>query len=178
MRTVEWIEVGVGRPVGIGVLTEGLGSQVQSLQISMNLDNMGIGSPRGNIAEDGKAGDNTCAMANFLNTQTGTAWTSGVPGSVSAYPAGELCALAAAKKQPPPGPPPPPPPQPCPAGQKRDIASGTCVAIVCPAGQQLNPTTNQCELVAPVTTTGTKKSNWGLALLGAAAVVAGLYALG
>jgi len=66
------------------------------------------------------------------------------------------------------------PPPACPKGQQRD-SSGRCVAIQCPSGQQLDPATGKC--VTPPTAGGKKKSNWGLALLGAAAVIAGAYAL-
>lgn len=67
----------------------------------------------------------------------------------------------------------------CDPGQKFDPAQGKCVDIECPEGQVFDPVANECTAPPPVTSTkrGAKKSGWGLALLGAAAVALGYFAI-
>lgn len=63
---------------------------------------------------------------------------------------------------------------PCPRGQQRDPETGSCHDIVCGQGQALDPESGEC-----VATAKKKKgkTNWGVALLGAAVVAAGAFAL-
>jgi hypothetical protein len=64
-----------------------------------------------------------------------------------------------------PPPPPPSPPSPPPS-------------TTCPAGQVFDPTTKKCiSPTSPTASTGKSKSNWGLAILGGAAVIAAAFAL-
>lgn len=104
---VEWITEAPQLLGNVGQLSQ---SDVLGLQVQMNIDNRCIGSPRAGIEEDGIAGSETCAMAEFLNGKTGTPWDGSLcpgGGPVSAYPAAELCAMAS--KPAPPGPSTPPP---------------------------------------------------------------------
>lgn len=68
-------------------------------------------------------------------------------------------------------------PGPCPAGQQRDLTTGTCRLISCPDGKQLDPATGQC--ITPQRTSGRrkKKDNTGILLLGVAALAAGVFTL-
>lgn len=154
---------GVNAPTD-GTLGQLSDSDVLGLQSMMNTDFRCIGEESRVIAEDGKAGPATCAAAQYLNTKTGTPYNPECAGfgggAVGSYPASTLCAMAA---------PPPAPPQPTPP-----------VTPSCPDGQVLDPASNKCipAPAPPPTGKKKKKGDWALAVLAAAAVVAGAFALG
>lgn len=66
-----------------------------------------------------------------------------------------------------------PPKKPC---QNYNPTKGRYENIVCPEGQECNPETNKCEQPSqPTPTSSRRKGNWGLALLGAAALAAAYF---